>query len=302
MDGLLAPVLAALLAIVGYVSGSVKIVNQGDVALVERLGRYRRTLQPGLNFTIPLVDSIVVDTTREQVLDVPAQEAITADNVPLKADGLVYWKIVDLYLVHYGVDDIKAAVEGTVLTTLRNEIGKRVLQDILTARDQMSVSLLKELDESTSNWGVKVTRVEIKDIFLGNEVTSSMAKAKAAENEREAAMEVARGRRDAAILEAESRRDAAIAEAQGIVNAMRLITAEIQAQGAELSGASKAQVLQEIVKFLVAQRFVDASQKIGESNNSKVLFMDPKSMNQALDELLHGSGEVLPGAGKPRSS
>ncbi|KKI98318.1 SPFH domain-containing protein [Prochlorothrix hollandica] len=300
MDAFLAPALAAMLAIVGYVSGSVKIINQGDVALVERLGRYRRTLQPGLNFTIPMVDSIVVDTTREQILDVPSQEAITADNVPLQADGLVYWKIVDLYLVHYGVDDIKLAVESTVLTTLRNEIGKRVLQDILTVRDEMNNALLRELDEATANWGVKVTRVEIKDIILPDDVKSSMAKAKAAENEREAAMEVARGKRDAAVREAEGRQRAAEEEAKGIASAIRIITETMREQGIEQLD-QHTPVFQEVIKFLVAQRYMDASQKIGESNNSKVLFMDPQNLNQALADLMGTSPDRLPGAGRAKT-
>lgn len=300
MDAFLAPALATLLAVVGYISGSVKIVNQGDVALVERLGRYRRTLQPGMNFTIPMVDTIIVDTSREQVLDIPAQEAITADNVPLQADGLVYWKIVDLYLVHYGVDDVKLAVESTVLTTLRNEIGKRPLQSLLTARDEINDALLKELDESTENWGVKVTRVELKDIILPDDVRASMAKAKAAENERAAAMEVAEGLREAAEEEAKGRKEAAKMEAEGIASAIETIMNALRSQGVE-HPEQDSQVFQRVIKYLVAQRYMDASQKIGESTNAKILFMDPQDLHQAMEDLIETPSTTIPGRGKAKA-
>ncbi|MGA1602080.1 MAG: SPFH domain-containing protein [Prochlorothrix sp.] len=300
MDAFLAPVLATLLAIAGYVSGSVKIVNQGDVALVERLGRYRRTLQPGINFTLPLIDSIIVDTSREQVLDVPAQESITADNVPIQADGLVYWKIVDLYLVHYGVDDVKLAVESTVLTTLRNEVGKRTLQGLLTARNEINDALLRELDESTENWGVKVTRVELKDIILPDDVRASMAKAKAAENERAAAMEVAEGLRQAAEEEAKGRKEAAKLEAEGISAAITQIMATLREQGVK-DPEQDAQVFHRLLKYLVAQRYMDATEKIGESTNAKILFMDPQDLHQAMDDLIETSSSNLPGKGRSKA-
>lgn len=287
----LAPLAPLLVAIVGYIAGSVKVINEGDAALVERFGRYRRTLQPGLNFTIPLVDTIIVDTVREQVLDVPAQEAITSDDVYLKADAVVFWRIIDLRRVHYEVDDIKTAIESIVLTALRDQIGRMTMDKIIVAREEISNKLLRKLDEVTESWGVKVTRVEVKDIKPSEEVLKSMDKVRAASSEKEATVSVAQGKRDAVILEADSRRQAAIAEAEGIVEAVRLISASIQNQ------PGNQQILREIVRFLVAQRYVDASQKIGESSNSKVIFMDPRSLTDALDELVSNS-DNLPGAGR----
>ncbi|MFZ4666139.1 MAG: SPFH domain-containing protein [Prochlorotrichaceae cyanobacterium] len=287
----LAPLAPLLVAIVGYVAGSVKVINEGDAALVERFGRYRRTLQPGLNFTIPLVDTIIVDTVREQVFDVPAQEAITSDDVYLKADAVVFWRIIDLRRVHYEVDDIKAAIESIVLTALRDQIGRMTMDKIIVAREEISNKLLRKLDEVTESWGVKVTRVEVKDIKPSDEVLKSMDKIRAAASEKEATVSVAQGKRESVILEAESRRQAAISEAEGIVEAVRLISASIQNQ------PGNQQILREIVRFLVAQRYVDASQKIGESSNSKVIFMDPRSLTDALDELV-SSSENLPGAGR----
>lgn len=204
----LAPLAPLLVAIVGYIAGSVKVINEGDAALVERFGRYRRTLQPGLNFTIPLVDTIIVDTVREQVLDVPAQEAITSDDVYLKADAVVFWRIIDLRRVHYEVDDIKTAIESIVLTALRDQIGRMTMDKIIVAREEISNKLLRKLDEVTESWGVKVTRVEVKDIKPSEEVLKSMDKVRAASSEKEATVSVAQGKRDAVILEADSRRQA----------------------------------------------------------------------------------------------
>jgi regulator of protease activity HflC (stomatin/prohibitin superfamily) len=281
-----------VIAIVAYVAGSMKIINEGDAALVERFGRFRRILNPGLNFTIPVIDTIIIDTTREQVFDVPAQDAITADDVYLKADAVVFWRITNLRLVHYEVDDIKAAIESIVLTALRDQIGHMALDKIIVSREEISKKLLRKLDEVTESWGVKVTRVEVKDIKPSEEVLKSLDKIRTADSEKQAAVSVAQGKQEAMILEAESRRQAAIAEAQGIVEAVKLITSAIQ------QNAGNQEVLREMVRFLVAQRYVDASQKIGESANSKIIFMDPRSLTDALDELVTSNTDNLPGTGR----
>lgn len=288
----LAPLAPLVVAIVAYVAGSIKVINEGDAALVERFGRYRRTLQPGLNFTIPVIDTIIVDTTREQVFDVPAQDAITSDDVYLKADAVAFWRIIDLRRVHYEVDDIKAAIESIVLTALRDQIGRMSMDKIIISREEISNKVLRKLDEVTESWGVKVTRVEVKDIKPSEEVLRSMDKIRAAQSEQEAAISVAKGKKDAMILEAESRREAAISEAQGIVEAVKLIAGAIQ------QNPSNQEILREMVRFLVAQRYVDASQKIGESTNSKVIFMDPRSLTDALDELVTSNTDNLPGVGR----
>ena len=292
----LAPVAPLIVGIIAYVAGALKVINEGDAALVERFGRYRRTLQPGLNFTIPVVDTIIVDTTREQVFDVPPQVAITADDVYLKADAVVFWRILDLRRVHYEVDDIKAAIESIVLTALRDQIGRMPMDQIIVSREEISNKLLRKLDEVTASWGVKVTRVEMKDVTPSEEVLKSMDRVRTAASEQEAAISIAEGKKQSMILEADSRRQAAIAEARGIVEAVQLISAAIR------ENPGNQDVLKEMVRFLVAQRYVDASQKIGESTNSKVLFMDPRSLTDALDELVAGESTVLPGTGKPMNS
>jgi regulator of protease activity HflC (stomatin/prohibitin superfamily) len=283
-----APLAPLVVMIIVYIAGAIKIINEGDAALVERFGRYRRTLHPGLNFTLPIVDTIIVDTTREQVFDVPKQEAITADDVYLTTDAVVFWRIIDLRRVHYEVEDIKAAIESIVLTALRDQIGRMPMDKIIVAREEISNKVLRRLDEVTDGWGVKVTRVEVKELKPSEEVLKSMDKIRTADSEKQATVSVAQGKKDAMILEAESRR-----QAQGIVEAVKLISGAID------KNPGNQEILKEIVRFLVAQRYVDASQKIGESNNSKVIFMDPRTLTDALDELVVSNNDPLPGTGKP---
>ncbi|MEM8604874.1 MAG: SPFH domain-containing protein, partial [Cyanobacteria bacterium P01_H01_bin.121] len=184
-----------------------------------------------------------------------------------------------------------------VLTAIRNEIARHELQETFASRDNIKRALLKELDESTEPWGIKVTDVDIKDITPSDDMRKSLEAERAAESMKAAAIQEAQGKRDAQIAIAESRREAAIQEAEGMVKAVELISAAIRQQ------PGNQQVLREVVKFLVAQRYVDASQKIGESNNSKVIFMDPKSLNDALDEMILDQGfNNLPGSGRPPSN
>lgn len=249
-------VLAALaLVIIGYTIGSVKIVNQGSEALVERLGRYHRKLTPGMNFVVPFMDSIVLeDTTREQVLDVEPQEAITKDNVCLTVDAVVYWRILELERAYYAVEDVELAIKNLVMTTLRSAMGQMKVEETYSSRSEINQTLLNQLDEATATWGVKVTRVEVQNISPPNTLLESMAQQRAAE----------------------IRKRAAISEAEGTVESMRLIADALRAQPNT----------REVLQYLVAQRYVDANQKLGESPNSKVVFMDPRALTEALGELM----------------
>lgn len=289
---LFAPLTSIFFAVVAYVIGSVKVINEGEQALVERFGRYRRTLAPGLNFTLPIVDTIIIDTTREQVFDVPPQEAVTADGVSLQADAVVFWQVSSLYRVHYEVDDVKEAIETLVLTTLRTQISRMSLTEVFSARSSLGDALLNELNQKAADWGVDIRRVDVKDIKASQDVMKGMERARIAADNKKAAILDAEGKRQAAIEEAESRREAAIAEAQGIAEAVQMIAHAVEAN------PDKKAALSEVVKFLVAQRYVDASQKIGESQNSKVIFMDPRSFNDSLDELVLDRSGDLPGAGR----
>ncbi|NEQ28774.1 MAG: SPFH/Band 7/PHB domain protein, partial [Microcoleus sp. SIO2G3] len=221
--------LLVMLALGGAgVAGSVRIVNQGNEALVERLGRYSgKKLAPGLNFTMPFVDKVVYQQTiRERVLDIPPQQCITRDNVSITVDAVVYWRILDLEKAYYKVENLQSAMVNLVLTQIRAEMGQLELDETFTARSQINELLLQELDQSTDPWGVKVTRVELRDIIPSKAVQESMELQMSAERrkraailnsegEREAAINSARGGAEARVLEAEARQKAMILDAEG---------------------------------------------------------------------------------------
>jgi regulator of protease activity HflC (stomatin/prohibitin superfamily) len=261
--------LAALaLVIVGYTANSVRIVNEGTEVLVERLGRFHRKLPPGLNFIVPMLDNVVLEeSTRERVLDIQPQDAITKDEASLEVDAVVYWRVLDLERTYYEVEDIEEALKNLVITTLRSKIGQMEFSQTFSSRDDINQALLKELDKVTETWGVKVTRVEVQRITPSQAIKEAMDLERAAESKRKAA-----------IAEAEGKREASIAEARGTVQSLEMIAEALR---------SKPNT-QQVLKYLVAQRYVDANLKLGESNNSKVIFMDPKALTEATSELMVG--------------
>ncbi|MEA5468933.1 stomatin-like protein [Spirulina sp. 06S082] len=242
---------------------SMRIVNEGNEALVERLGRYHTKLSAGVNFVLPFLDSIVVEeTTREKVLGIEPQNAISKDNVSLKIDAVIYWQILDLEKAFYAVEDIKDAIENLVVTTLRSEIGQLDLDETYSSRESINRKLLHQLDEATGNWGVKVTRIEVREIALSKTVMDSL--------------EVERA--------AESKKKAAILETQGTVQSIQMISEALQNQPNA----------QEVLTYLIAQRYVDANEKLGTSPNTKVLFMDPKALHEAMNDLMSGGDRPSP--------
>lgn len=256
-----------VLVLIGSAVGSVKIVNEGNEALVERLGQYHRKLRPGLNLVVPFIDTIVVEeTSREKVLGIDPQQAITKDNVSLKADAVVYWQILALEKAFYAVEDIQLAIENLVLTTLRSAFGQMELEQTYSSRTAINQALLQQLDEATAAWGVKVTRVEVRDITPARAVMESLELERAAE----------------------SKKRAAILEAEGTVRSLEMLTTALESHPQS----------RDVMQFIVAQRYVDASQKLSASPNSKVVFMDPGALNEAMSDLLstpeqrnhHGDG------------
>lgn len=277
MDSILSILAPMILVIVGYTIGSTKIINQGNEALVERLGQYHKKLRPGLNYIIPFMDRIVVEeTTREQVLDSQPQQAITKDNIPVTVDAVVFWRINELEKAFYAVEDVEGAIEDLVKTTLRSLIGELELDQTYASRNDINRHLREQLAEAAASWGVEVIRVELQEIAPPKEVLESLAKARAAESEKQAAIERAEGEKRATIEKAEGQKQAAIAEAEGMVRSIEIISKALQAQ------PNSRQVMQ----FLITQRYVDANQKLGESPNSKVVFMDPKALTEAMTNLM----------------
>ncbi|WP_204151355.1 stomatin-like protein [Leptolyngbya sp. CCY15150] len=275
-------VLAALvLAVVGYMVGSVKIINQGNEALVERLGRFHRKLTPGLNFIVPGLDKVVwEDTTREQVLDIPPQEAITKDNIALGVDAVVYWRILELPQTYYAVEDIEKALADLVTTTLRSDIGLMELEETYSSRGRLNQRLLYQLDEATAPWGVKVLRVEVQNITIPERVRESLELERASQSKKRAA-----------IAEAEGKKRAAIEEAQGTVESIRLISDALKEQTNP----------QAVLQYLVAQKYMETNYRLGQSNNAKILFMDPKAMTEGMAELMSPGHEPPNGGSQPPS-
>jgi regulator of protease activity HflC (stomatin/prohibitin superfamily) len=222
---------------------------------VERLGKFHKKLDPGLNYIIPFLDRIAVeDTVREQVLDIPPQQAITRDNISLEVDAVVLWKVLDLREAYYAVEDVELAIQNLVTTALRSMIGELDLSETYSSRATLNQKLLRQLDEATADWGVKVTRIELQEIKPPKTILESLERERAAQSEKQAT----------------------ISQAQGTVESIQILSQALQSQTNS----------QQILQFLIAERYVDANQKLGESPNSKVVFMDPKALSEALSDLI----------------
>ncbi|AFY84152.1 SPFH domain-containing protein [Oscillatoria acuminata] len=289
-------------------AGSVKIINQGNEALVETLGKYNgRKLEPGLRLLTPFLDKVVYKgTIREKVLDIPPQQCITRDNVSISVDAVVYWRIMDMEKAYYKVENLQSAMVNLVLTQIRSEMGKLELDQTFTARSEINEILLRELDVSTDPWGVKVTRVELRDIVPSKAVQDSMELQMAAERrkraailtsegEKESAVNNARGKAEAHVLDAEARQKAVILDAEAQQKTI-VLKAQAVRQEQVLKAQATAEALQIIAKtlktdpnareslqFLVAQQYMEMGLKIGASESSKVMFMDPRTIPATLE-------------------
>lgn len=288
-------------------ASSVRIVNQGNASLVENLGSYKKRLDPGLNFIFPVLDQIVYkDTLRLKVLDIDPQSCITCDNVAITVDAVVYWQIIDMEKAYYKVENLSSAMVNLVQTQIRAEMGKLELDETFTARTQISEILLQELDSATDPWGVKVTRVELRDITPSKAVQDSMELQMAAERqkraailtsegEKEAAVNSARGSAEAQVLAAEARKKSAILEAEAEQQSI-VLRAQGERQDRVLRAHATSEALQivtqalkkdpkaeQALQFLLAQNYMDMGTTIGESDSSKVMFMDPRSVPASIE-------------------
>jgi regulator of protease activity HflC (stomatin/prohibitin superfamily) len=303
------PILFLITLVLGgsVVAGSVKVVNQGNEALVERLGSYNKKLEPGLNFIVPFVDRIVFrETIREKVLDIPPQQCITRDNVKITVDAVFYWRIVDMEKAYYKVENLQAAMVNLVMTQIRSEMGRLELDETFTARSEVNELLLQDLDIATDPWGVKVTRVELRDILPSQEVQQSMelqmsaerrkrAAILTSEGERESAINSAKGKAEAQVLEAEARQKAVILEAEAQQKAL-ILKAQAERQQQVLKAqaiAESAEMIAQKIKnnptapkaleVLLALGYLDMGATIGKSDSSKVMFIDPRTIPATLE-------------------
>jgi regulator of protease activity HflC (stomatin/prohibitin superfamily) len=269
----------------------VRPVPQGSEHTVERFGRYTRTLGPGLNLIVPLVDRVGARLTMmEQVLDVPEQEVITRDNAGVRVDGVVFFQVLDAAEAAYEVSGLDNAILNLTTTNVRTVMGSMDLDELLCKRDEINGRLLQVVDEATTAWGVKVTRIEIKNITPPKDLVDAMARQMKAERDKRAAVLQAEGEKAAAILKADGEKQAAIMEAEGRKEAAfrdaeaRERLAQAGAAAATMLSAALAQGNLQAANYFIAQKYLDALTAFATSPNQKTLIL-PVETTAALGSL-----------------
>ncbi|MBO9558210.1 MAG: SPFH/Band 7/PHB domain protein [Caulobacter sp.] len=277
--GLIVALILVALGLV-FVFSAIKIVPQGREFTVERFGRYTRTLKPGITILTPFLESVGRRVNMmEQVLEVPQQEVITKDNVSVKVDAIVFIQVMDAAAAAYRVDNLMYAITQLAQTNLRTVVGSLELDEVLSQRDQINTRLLSTIDHATGPWGVKVARIEIKDLSPPSDITNAMARQMKAERERRAVITEAEGEKQAQIARAEGQKQSAILQAEGRREAA-FRDAEAREREAEAEAKATAFVSEAISKgdvnainYFVAQKYVEAFAELAKSPQQKTVIV-----------------------------
>ncbi|PCJ68353.1 MAG: paraslipin [Rhodobiaceae bacterium] len=309
-------VLVFLALVLIFLVKAVVMVPQGHVYTVERFGKYIKSLQPGLSIITPFIEVIGAKMNKkERVLDVPSQEVITRDNAMVTADGVVFYQVVDAAKAAYEVNDLEYAILNLTMTNTRTVMGSMDLDELLSQRDKINARLLSVVDEATDPWGIKVTRIEIKDIAPPRDLVDAMARQMKAERDKRATVLEAEGDRQASILKAEGQKQSAILQAEG-----RREAAFRDAEAREREAQAEAQATRDVsvaisdgnvqaINYFVATKYIDALKDIASAPNQKLVLMPLEAasvigaiggIGDIAREAFGGDGDITSPTGQPR--
>ncbi len=299
MDGFvgLGFVAVAVVFAIWFLSSAIKMVSQGFEFTVESFGKYTKTLQPGLHLLVPFVEKVSAKVNKmEQVLDIPSQDIISKDNAMVRVDGVVFYQVMDAENATYRVRNLNRAIEQLTMTNIRTVMGSMDLDEVLSERDRINESLMRVVDEATDPWGVKVTRIEIKDITPPADLVEAMARQMKAERDKRADILEAEGARQSEILRAEGEKQSQILEAEGRREAAfrdaeaRERQAQAEAEATRMVSEAIASGDVQAVNYFVANRYVEALEKVASAPNQKLVMMPLEAGN--VIGALGGIGEL----------